>query len=151
MFPIAQMLKTDFNLILSQEQSLKDQKTDSDLDICSPMSDFISELEEEVYNEDMLFLYQYLTDQDGKPIQENHQVYKVAVDFIEELKNPIPIETSTHCFNHMQSIIKVIYDLVEYQDDVPDDVQIENWRNIMIQTLLIAKTYYNFFKDERNA
>lgn len=59
MFPIAQMLKTDFNLILSQEQSLKDQKTDSDLDICSPMSDFISEIEEEVYNEDMLFLYQY--------------------------------------------------------------------------------------------
>ncbi|KAK8835828.1 hypothetical protein M9Y10_040376 [Tritrichomonas musculus] len=85
-------------------------------------------------------------------IQENHQVYKVAVDFIEELKNPIPIETSTHIFNHMQSIIKVIYDLVEYQDDVPDDdVQIENWRNIMIQTLLIAKTYYNFSKNERNA
>ena len=142
------------NSVQPQEANPNDLGNDldpEDLDIDQQMSDFLAELEGNVYDEDMLFKFPYLVDDEGNTINDHHQVYKVAVDFIDELKKPISREDSTHCFNHMQYITDVIYNLLEYQDDVPDDeAEIENWRNIMTQSLLVAKTFFIFLKNEKN-
>ncbi|KAK8867088.1 hypothetical protein M9Y10_010057 [Tritrichomonas musculus] len=136
---------------MSEQITINHDLEKEEINFDQRMSDFIADLKGEVFNEDMLFIYPYLTDEDGNSIDEHHQVYKVALDLIEELKKPIPSKDSTHCFNHMQDITDVIYDLLEYQDKVPDEeAKIENWRNIMTQTLLIAKSFYIFLKHENN-
>lgn len=85
-------------------------------------------------------------------IEELPRIYHVTVDFIDELRKQISYEDSVKCFNHMTKLVNTINNLIDYQKQVPyDNSEIENWRNIMIQTLLITKAFFSFIKKEKNA
>ncbi|KAK8839092.1 hypothetical protein M9Y10_032563 [Tritrichomonas musculus] len=125
-------------------------------DVPDVFDSFRKELAENVNDQQKLFKYGY--EEEEEPDMEGtkktiyHQVYYVANDFIDELKNPIMPENAKRLFDLMEPIIKVINDLLDIQDDIYkiSDEEIYKWQNIMAQILLVAKNYFIFFKEEKN-
>lgn len=127
-------------------------------EVSTELDSFRKEFSKNVNDSKKLFIYGYEEREETNGKEKKKyiiypQVYHCANNFIDELKNPITPENAKRCFDLMQPITKVINDLLDIQDNVYriSKEEIYKWQSIMMQTILVAKNYFIFFKEENNA